>query len=146
MAEPVSKVHPRTQLDRDFGWFNRHANLSRYLWRGTKVVATLSALAASGVILLTDHTGIAAGLAVLTAVLEVVDATGRSQESWLRYRVAAERLRIEQGLYDGGAGPYSDAADTDRLLAERLAAIRRGELRSLEQLWRGSTGDAEMRG
>jgi hypothetical protein len=142
MGKP-SIQSPREQLEHDFGWFNRYANINHYLWRGSRLVAAASALAASGVILLTDQTVLAAGLALLAAVLQVLDATAKPQESWRRYRVTAERLRIETGLFDGKAGVYADSPNPDRLLAERLASIRRRELASFERLWAEQAPDAE---
>lgn len=74
-------------------------------------------------------------LAALLAIVIGVERISGWGEKWRLYRLTAEALEAEHHLYSAGAGPYSsDPQSRDRLLAERIEEILKGEARSWEAL------------
>ena len=63
------------------------------------------------------------GLGALIVLLESVQGLYQFQSNWISYRSSCEGLRHEKYLWLAKAGPYADAKDPDRLLAERIESL-----------------------
>jgi hypothetical protein len=63
------------------------------------------------------------GLGALIVLLESVQGLYQFQSNWISYRSTCEGLRHEKYLWLAKAGPYADAKEFDRLLAERIESL-----------------------
>lgn len=63
------------------------------------------------------------GLGALIVLLESLQGLYQFQSNWISYRSSCEGLRHEKYLWLAQAGPYADAGDPDRLLAERVESL-----------------------
>ncbi len=62
-------------------------------------------------------------LGALIVLLESVQGLYQFQSNWISYRSTCEGLRHEKYLWQAKAGPYAEAKEPDRLLAERIESL-----------------------
>ena len=117
-------------------WLGRKSAECQWRYKRLKVVQIIMAALipfVAGLSLSGEFGGIATGpfltgaLGVLVVVLEGVQNTFSFHENWITYRATSEALKSEKVIYQAGAGAYADAAHPDRLLAENVEAILKGE-------------------
>jgi Protein of unknown function (DUF4231) len=104
-------------------WYERKAKEAKvwHLW--LKSIEVLAAASIPVVALAPGDTKLAtAALGAFVTVLEAFQQLFRFRDIWLNYRATAESLRRDLLLHGSGGSPYTDAADANRLLAERVAA------------------------
>lgn len=112
--------HPTwTRLEDQIGWYD---GKSRYAQRMYKSLQAVSVGAAATIPIAAPWAPwqVAAILGAVVAVLQTLQAVNQYQRNWITYRSTCEELRHEKFLFLAKAGPYEDAANADKVLAERI--------------------------
>jgi len=123
---PLPADDPIVQrLEDQLTWYGNKSRAARNAFKRIKVVEIISAAV---IPFLTGQpwpavTYVIGGLGVLITVLEGLLHLNQYQEIWTSYRNTAEALKHEKYLYLAQAGPYANAADLRKTLAERIEAL-----------------------
>ena len=128
MAVPTHAAESSRQatlgrLEDQIAWYDRKSGHNQR-WHYRLKIATL--LSAS---LIPFTSGLAApavvtgGLGVLVVLFEGLQQLLRFHHNWVTYRSTCESLKHEKYLFLGDAGPYANAAQPHRLLAERVESL-----------------------
>src|SRR5438876_8759971 len=133
---PMATVSTENRLSQRIEWYDHRAVQSKR-WHLT--VQHLSMLLSIMLVWLIHVDCVSrfflSTLAALLAIAVGVERISGWGEKWRLYRLTAEALESEHHLYSVGAGPYSSDAQTrDRLLAERMEQILKGEAHKWEAL------------
>jgi Protein of unknown function (DUF4231) len=117
------KIAPMKRLEEQLGWYERQSERSKRAFQALKVAQIVVAAAIPAVAAAGASAGFAGALGAVVVVLEGIQQLFQFQQNWIAYRGTAEALRRERYLYEAGAAHYADAAQPDRVLAERLDVI-----------------------
>jgi hypothetical protein len=117
------------RLEDQITWYSTRAARNQRNYRYTSVaqiaisaiIMIVASIPAPGAFL--GPVGVAALLAAVLAVMKGMETAFQWQSNWVNYRAAAEALKHEKYLYLAKGGPYADAPNPDRLLAERVEDI-----------------------
>ncbi|HET7232316.1 MAG TPA: DUF4231 domain-containing protein [Longimicrobium sp.] len=123
--ETTSPDHVRKYAIAQMAWYERKAKGAKafHWWlKGIEVVAA-AAIPVLALSPMYDARLITAALGAFVTVLEAFQQIYRFRDTWLNYRSTAEAIRRDLLLYGSGGGPFGDAPDRNRLLAERIAAV-----------------------
>jgi hypothetical protein len=111
------------RLEEQLHWYERQSQRSKRAYQGLKVTQIVVAAAIPAVAAAGASAGFAGALGAVVVVLEGMQQLFQFQQNWISYRGTAEALRRERYLYEARAGRYAEAAQPDRLLAERLEGL-----------------------
>lgn len=127
-----------TLLTCRFRWYSQQATATRRAHLGLGLAQLAAALVIAVSIAFSAPRWLAPALGALIAFLEGVRSLFRVQDSYLSYRAAAEQLRNEAWLFAQGVGDYSDSANPQERLAERIVQISTQENEVWVSTLRGS--------
>jgi hypothetical protein len=122
-AADVPKDLVLDRLEDQLGWYDKSSNRAQ---RNFKILKTLTFVLAGLVPLSAAFDMPAAIAAVLgfgVLVAEGVLQLNQFEQHWLMYRSTAEMLKHEKYLFLASAGPYADAENPRRMLAERVESL-----------------------
>lgn len=122
MTEPPRDV-TMERLDDQLSWYDRSSVKAQHRF---KVIKTLTFVLAglvpvSAAFDLPSSVAAVLGFGVLFA--EGLLQLHQYELHWQTYRTTAEMLKHEKYLFLAGAGPYAEAQDAKRMLAERIESI-----------------------
>lgn len=110
------------RLEDQLDWYERGSARCKRGFHTLKVMQIVIAAAIPAVAALGASAAVAGSLGAVIVVLEGLQQLFQYQQNWTGYRATAESLKHEKFLYLSSAGPYSEVADRDALLAERVEA------------------------
>lgn len=111
------------RLDDQIAWYDAKSAFHKRWFKWLKGAQLLMA-AAVPVIATTDLLGWLTGpFGALIVVLEGFQQLNQHQQNWISYRSTCESLKHERHLFQAGAGPYANASQPARLLAERTEGL-----------------------
>jgi hypothetical protein len=119
------------RLEEQIDWYDNKSTFNQSCFKRLKIIelvaaalipllAGLSTLIPYPAAIITITTG---SLGALIVVLESLQGLYQFQSNWISYRSTCEGLRHEKYLWLAKAGPYAEAKDSDRLLAERIESL-----------------------
>jgi hypothetical protein len=118
------------RLEEQIDWYDKKSAFNQRCFKRFKIIELIAAaliplLAGFSTLIpypaiIIIITGIFGALIV---VLESLQGLYQFQSNWISYRSTCEGLRHEKYLWLAKAGPYADAKDPDRLLAERIESL-----------------------
>jgi hypothetical protein len=119
------------RLEDQIGWYDKKSASNQSWFKRIKIIELIAAalipLLAGFSTTSPQHTTyyaiVTGGLGALIVLLESVQGLFQFQSNWISYRSSCEGLRHEKYLWLAKAGPYADAKDRDRLLADRVESL-----------------------
>lgn len=116
----MDEDHPTWQrLEDQIAWYDGKSRYAQRMYKGGQIASVVAA-AAIPVTAPWSPWQVAAVLGGVIAVLQTLQGVNQYQHNWITYRSTCEELRHEKYLFLAAAGPYEDAVEPDRLLAERI--------------------------
>jgi low affinity Fe/Cu permease len=110
------------RLEDQLAWYERSSARCKRAFHQLKLVEIVVAAAIPASVALGASAAVAGSLGAVIVVLEGAQQLFQFQQNWTGYRATAEALKHERFLFLAQAGPYRDAPDRERLLAERVEA------------------------
>lgn len=111
------------RLEDQLAWYDRESAFNKTRFKLLKTAQMVFA----GAIPVAAGVGaprvLPAALGALVLLLEGLQQLNQYQQNWITYRSTAEALKHEKFLYLAGADIFQDAADRDRLLAQRIEGL-----------------------
>jgi Protein of unknown function (DUF4231) len=107
------------RLEDQITWYDGKSRRAQRMYKGIQAIS-VAAAAAIPIVAPWSPWQVAAILGSVIAVLQALQALNQYQHNWITYRSTCEELKHEKYLFLAKAGPYEDAIDPDRLLAERI--------------------------
>lgn len=109
------------RVDDQIAWYDRKSgvNQKRHLWSAGVVIVLGAAIPITAWLF---PNVVPAILGAIVAVVTGFNYVCQWEFNWINYRSTCEKLKHERHLFDAKAGPYADAANPQRLLAERTEA------------------------
>jgi hypothetical protein len=104
---------------RQFAWFDRMADVTRWGYRGLRMVALVVGAVVTLLAAISAPAAVTAGLAAVLVVVEGTQQLFQFHTNWLSYRTTAEAMRGQALLFAVGAPPFADK-DRYELLATSL--------------------------
>jgi hypothetical protein len=119
------------RLEDQIDWYDKKSASNQSWFKRIKIIELIAAalipLLAGFSTTSTQYTTyyaiVTGGLGALIVLLESVQGLYQFQSNWISYRLSCEGLRHEKYLWLAKAGPYADAKDPGRLLAERVESL-----------------------
>jgi hypothetical protein len=122
------------RLEDQIGWYDRRSRTNRCGYRSCKVIELVAAALVAvspGLVAVQKEAPlwpyVVSGLGALITALLGLQHLYQFHTNYVSYRATCEALRREKHLYFAGAGPYADALNPERLLAERVEALTSSE-------------------
>lgn len=112
------------RLDHELSWYDASAKRKKLAYRTLKCLELALAPLIPGAAALGLGSGGIVVLGVLSAVVIGMQYVYQPHRQWVAHRTTFEALAREKHLHAARARIYHEAADPDRLLAERVEAIR----------------------
>ena len=123
MTTEVTKDVVMDRLDDQAGWYDRKSTSAQ---RSFKVLKTLTFVLA-GLVPLSAAFDMPASIAAVfgfgVLVAEGLLQLNQYEQQYLLYRSTAEMLKHEKYLFLASGGPYADAENPRRMLAERVESL-----------------------
>ena len=111
------------RLEDQLRYYGDGSRNNKFWYTWLKVVEIIAAALVPFLAGIWARPALTAGMGVLIVVLEGVQGLFQFQQNWIGYRSTAEELKHEKYLWLARAGPYTDPANRDLLLAERIEAL-----------------------
>lgn len=111
------------RLEDQLGWYDRTSSRSQKRFKMLKIITLVLAGLVPVSAALDMPSAVAAVLGFGILVAEGLLQINQYEQHWLMYRGTAESLKHEKYLYLAKAGSYADAADPQRMLAEKVEAL-----------------------
>ena len=111
------------RLEDQLAWYDSKATKNRLWFQSLKVTQIVVAAAIPVSAAAGASTAVAGGLGASIVVMEGLQQLFQFQQNWASYRTTAESLKHEKYLFLSRAVPFSDVADPDALLAERVEGL-----------------------
>lgn len=123
-SQPSSAVDiTLARLEDQIVWYDEKALRSQRWFKRVKWVE-LSIATLVPVIALVDVTVyLTALLGAIVVILQITEQLNQFQQNWITYRSTCEQLKHEKYLFHAGAGPYTNAKQPARRLAERIESL-----------------------
>ena len=111
------------RLEDQLGWYDRKSISCQRAFKRLKILQLVAAAAIPVAATLDAAAWITGGLGALVVVVEGIQQLGQYQQNWMNYRSTCEALKHEKFLFVAGAGHYRNAAEPERMLAERIEGL-----------------------
>ena len=113
------------RLEDQINWYDAKSRKSQVMFKRAKVAEIFAAALIPFLAGVSFPYGkyITGGLGVLITILEGILHLNQYQQLWSTYRSTCEALKHEKYVYLVGAGPYTDAANARKMLAERIESL-----------------------
>jgi Protein of unknown function (DUF4231) len=111
------------RLEDQIGWYDKRSGHNQRRFKALKaatLVISVSIPVAAGFGAPAKYAGV---LGALVALIEGVQQLNQYQHNWITYRSTCEALKHEKYLFLGNAAPYTAAAESRALLAERVESL-----------------------
>jgi hypothetical protein len=111
------------RLDDQISWYDRKSGQSQTRFKALKLVTIVSAALIPVVSQFVENNAYVSILGVIVIIVESVQQLNQYEQLWITYRATAEALKHEKYLHAAKAGPYGEAPDPEKLLAERIEEL-----------------------
>lgn len=111
------------RLEDQLSWYDRSSSRAQRNFKTLKTITLVLAAAVPLSAAFGAPSWVAAVLGFGILVAEGLVQLNQYQVNWQTYRTTAEALKHEKYLYLAAAGPYREAEDPKRLLAERIEEL-----------------------
>lgn len=111
------------RLEDQLSWYDRTSSRAQRRYKTLKIVTLVFAAAVPLSAAFAAPSWVAALLGFAILVAEGLVQLNQYQVNWQTYRSTAEMLKHEKYLYLAAAGPYREAEEPKRLLAERIEEL-----------------------
>jgi hypothetical protein len=124
--DPANKLRQGAawgRLDNQTQYYGNKSAFNKRWYISLKIVQLM---AAAGVpVMASVHAAVwvTGGLGAVVVVFEGIQQLCQFEANWINYRSTGEALESEKALYLAQAGPYADAPQPSRLLAERVETL-----------------------
>lgn len=109
------------RLEDQIAWYDAKSATNQR-WHRRAAVAQLGCSVAIPVIAWLTTPLWPAILGAAVAIVTGLNTLFQWEFNWINYRATCEKLKHEKHLFEAKAGPYADAPNAQRLLAERIEA------------------------